>query len=281
MTGSSLLSGNTVTRATRWTDSTPTALESLTPNSLFSNGYSINASGQIVGDSHLTGPFGFSAMRAVRWIGTTPTDLGTLGGDQSRALGINDSGQVTGGAQYLGNSIYHAVRWTGTTPTDLGTLGGYQSEGTGINASGQIAGWSLLAGNARTHAVRWTNTTPTDLGTLGGLNSYGYGINTAGDVVGMSDLPGNAGTHPFLFTNGVLYDIFTLLLIGHNVTNLSVSSKGGNINDSGQIAATGTIGGVSHALRLDPVIVPEPTTFTLLALTSLPLLTRRRRAPRP
>ena len=28
-------------------------------------------------------------------------------------------------------------------------------------------------------------------------------------------------------------------------------------------------------------IVPEPATFTLLALTSLPLLTLRRRSPRP
>ena len=28
-------------------------------------------------------------------------------------------------------------------------------------------------------------------------------------------------------------------------------------------------------------IVPEPATFTLLALTSLPLLTRRRHSPRP
>ena len=239
-----------------------------------SAGGGINASGQVAGVSYLTGD---NSYHAVRWTGTTPTDLGTLGGTWSNAFSINASGQIAGESYLTGDNSVHAVRWTGTTPTDLGTLGGNVSQANAINDSGQVAGWSSTSTNMNAfHAVRWTGTTPTDLGTLGGTNSIGYGINAYGDVTGNSDITGDTTQHAFLYTGGVMYDLYSLLLPGSGVTNLDISNAG-SINNSGQIAATGTINGQQRALRLDPITVPEPTSIMLLLSgASLLGLSRRR-----
>ena len=216
-------------------------------------GHGINASGQVAGYSGVTEN---GAQHAVRWTGTIPADLGTLGGSVSGGYGINASGQVVGYSYVTGDGARHAVRWTGTIPTNLGTLGGSESLGYGINASGQVAGYSYVTGNNVRHAVRWTGTIPTDLGTLGGSHSYGFGINNSGDVVGVSYTTGNLAEHAFLYSGGVMYDLSTLLPPGSGVTNLNILIWGNCINDFGQIAASGTIGGQTHALRLDPVRMP-------------------------
>ena len=52
----------------------------------------------------------------------TIVDLGTLGGATSVALGINNLGQVVGGAD-LATGFRHAFLWDDGVMTDLGTLG--------------------------------------------------------------------------------------------------------------------------------------------------------------
>lgn len=121
---------------------------------IYSAGYGINASGQVVGESST---FHGGSVHAFR---TSPTgrvtdpgtDLGTLGGTTSTAYGINDSGQVTGKA-YTANGQSHAFRTTATgrisdPGTDLGTLGGSGSEGRGINALVFVVGTSSTATGA-------------------------------------------------------------------------------------------------------------------------------------
>src|SRR6266496_3949685 len=74
--------------------------------------------------------------------GTGMTDLGTLGGNTSYALGINDSSEVVGYSYLADNVTRHTFTWTaGGGMVDLGTLpGGTWSEGQAINSSGEISG---------------------------------------------------------------------------------------------------------------------------------------------
>ena len=250
-----------------WTGATPIAL------AVNSQAFGISASGQVVG--HIsTG----SGIQPVVWTGTAPANLSGLDPINypdypGEAWGINASGQAAGGSP-ASNGYFHAVRWTGTTPTDLGTLGnGLTSVGVAINASGQVAGRSQTTPSSGYHAVRWTGTTPLDLGTLGGLTSAGHGINDQGDVVGMSDTA--TGSAPFLYTGGTMFNLYSLLVPGSGVSNLSVSYE--TINNFGQIAATGTINGVQQAILLTPT--PEPSTLALFGI-GLALLSRRQRESR-
>jgi probable HAF family extracellular repeat protein len=63
-----------------------------------------------------------AARRAVLWTNGTASDLGTLGGTNSWASGINDRGAVVGGAHLAGDATSHAFLWNRGTMTDLGTL---------------------------------------------------------------------------------------------------------------------------------------------------------------
>lgn len=63
-------------------------------------------------------------MHAALWNNGTVTDLGTLGGTNSGANSINNSGQAVGSSQMNGDTAEHAVLWSNGTMIDLGTLGG-------------------------------------------------------------------------------------------------------------------------------------------------------------
>ena len=84
---------------------------------------------------------------------STMTDLGTLGGDYSRAYGINARGQVVGSSDTASGED-HAFLWEKGTMTDLGTLGGDHSDANGINARGQVVGYSHTA-SGEEHAFLW------------------------------------------------------------------------------------------------------------------------------
>ncbi len=175
---------------------------------------------------------------------TTPyevTDLGTLGGTFSTAVGINAAGQVVGGSttapgQEPDGPGSRAFLWDNGTMTALGTLGGDLSWAIDINDAGQIVGYAETTERTQ-HAVLWTNGEMTDLGTLGGgSHSEGIRINAAGQVVGHATTgPGqellDPGTRAFLWSDGVMTDLGTL---------------GGNWSRATDITDTGRVSGTSE-----------------------------------
>ena len=63
------------------------------------------------------------------------TDLGTLGGNYSRAAAISETGQVAGVSMTAGGE-YHAFSWTSFGGmVDLGTFGGSSSWATAVSAA--------------------------------------------------------------------------------------------------------------------------------------------------
>jgi probable HAF family extracellular repeat protein len=133
-------------------------------------------------------------------------DLGTLGGSESKAYGINNSGQVVGFAQ-TSAGLYRAFLYTGGAMNDLGTLGGTQSYAFGINNVGEVVGYGTTGVGYTNHAFFYDGGSMNDLGTLGGQDSFANDINDAGQIVGRSGLSGGYGQHAFFYSEGVMTDI--------------------------------------------------------------------------
>src|SRR5436190_3210282 len=176
------------------------------------------------------------------------TNLGTLGGTDSYAAGINSSERVVG-YSLNASGLDHAFLWTpggtGGVPgnvqmKDLGTLGGNSSEAYAINQNGQITGYAQNSQND--HAFVYSGGIMTDIGTLLGTalpNSYGYSINDSGHIAGTAYNSKFSSSHTF-FYNGI-----TAVDIG----SLGQGANGSAINNNDQITGYSTTGGVDHAFR--------------------------------
>ncbi len=161
-------------------------------------------------------PFG-QQMRAFIWQGGALQNLGTLGGPDSCALYINESGQATGHSftdsvvnPITGFPTTHPFLWNGRRMLDLGTLGGTFAVANGINNRSQVIGQSNVAGDLTFHPFLWSQGGITDLGTLGGSTGTANWINDGGAVVGKADLPGSQTHDGFVWKKGVLTDLGTV-----------------------------------------------------------------------
>ncbi len=133
-------------------------------------------------------------------------DLGTLGGDSSYGLGINDRGMVVGYSYLADNVTFHAFLWSpGRGMVDIGAAmpRGLSTWGVGINAGGTAAVTAFQADGsalpAAFHSPRLFRHLP--LGTsLPSLNRS-YGINDANQVTGQYLFNG--------FKTGFLWDLTT------------------------------------------------------------------------
>jgi probable HAF family extracellular repeat protein len=127
------------------------------------------------------------------WENGVMTDLGTLGGDTSEAIWLNDKGVVVGSADLAGPSgkqTHDAVVWIDGKIHDLGTVPGDAcSRGRGLNVRGQVVGGSGVCNVGFVHAFLWEDGGPmVDLNTLippgSGIQlTIAFNINDRGEIL--------------------------------------------------------------------------------------------------
>ena len=180
----------------------------------------INERGLIVGgatNGAIDSLTGYPEVNAVLWKNGTIRNLGTLGGNESVAFGLNNRGQVAGFALNtvadpytnvlaFGATQAHAFLWQDGVMQDLGTLGGPDSIAYIVNERGQVAGASFTnstpnptTGYPTFDPFLWEDGQMLDLGTLGGTAGGTNDMNNRGQVVGQSNLAGDMTHHPFLW----------------------------------------------------------------------------------
>lgn len=245
--GFAFLARNLVSRACLWDGGTLKDLGAFVPGSRYSSSaLDINDAGHIVGWSATREGF----ARAFLYEGAALKDLGTLGGSNSQATGISNTGIICGDSQIKARRAWRAFSYQEGAMKDLGTLGGDESHAKDVNDLGQVTGWSLVG--SRPRAFLYTGGAMQPLGTLGGTESIANGINNAGQVVGKSLIRGTTIPHAFLWEKGTMVDVNSLLPADSGW----VVREALRIADGGQIVGHGV-----YKNRIRPCLL-TPTTAT-------------------
>lgn len=184
-----------------------------------------------------------------------------------------------------------AAMWTpatGTgTPTLLGTLGGSGSEAKSVSSDGTVVvGVSQLAGDTTLRAFRWTLETGVEnLGALdpGHTFSEALYVSRNGEyILGRSSTPGGGLPSGFVWseTLGMISALSYLENGNVDLTGWSNLTALAITDDGTRIAGSGTFNGVGQGFVAQIDVIPEPSTYALLALSAAGLggyVLRRRR----
>ena len=235
--GDSIIANGTDTHAFLWKNGKMLDLGTLGgSNSLaFVN----NEGGQIVGQSDITTAidptFGIPQFHGFLWERGIIKDFGEVfGGHFNDATGINDRGQIVGGADLAGDLIGHAFSIEGGSIKDLGALPGDNNSGAAnLNNLGQVVGISAsvvpglppVSGfECPCRATIWEDGKATDLNTVIPANSgwqlqFAIAVNDQGQIVGVG-------------ARRTDFDIHAFLLTPHDAAAASTPAAAANFNSS-------------------------------------------------
>lgn len=198
----------------------------------------INNNGHVVG----TTVGSDNRWHAGSWVNGTITDLGMLGCKstvtycQSRALGVNDTGQVVGDSSTF--SIFspyypHAFIWSSGKMSGLAELGGEWSTAMDINGNGIIVGYGRAGSDYLEHG--WINIggVLTQIGNYG-ESSRANAVNEANQVTGVISIGGQR--KGFFYKDGTLTVLGTFGLSGSVAYDVGDTSTpnvvGSSVNSS-------------------------------------------------
>lgn len=187
------------------------------PNGDISAAWSVNNLGDVVGEVFFCNFVGPNCegrnTRGFIYRNGTFTIMGTLGGDQSRALGINDSRQITGYSEVAptqppaaGDSHAFIFSINNGTFQDLGpNIGTSSNQGFAINNNGQVTGYAS-SNTANRGVFLYTN------GTTQFIEQDGISrdLNDAAIVVGGLSGNDDGSGRAFLNKGGTRQDLGTL-----------------------------------------------------------------------
>jgi len=190
----------------------------------------INNAGVVVGCVMRPNATGVLKRRAALWEAGALTELGTLGGDESWAVGISNNGWVVGtsrtdlrecypGWNYFAPSI-RPFRWRDGVIEDLGTIVNCFSDGFWgqyVNEQGQVAAWNP---DGRAPGL-WDGGTWQRVGSP----AYAFAMNGQGAITGGRGNSFVAG-RAFVWEDGVTRDLGT---------GLGTYSRGQAINQGGVV----------------------------------------------
>jgi probable HAF family extracellular repeat protein len=186
-------------------------------------------------------------------------DLGSAGGWGSRAMAVNNHGDVAGETGVGSTFAIHAFLWQNgqflhlgaPPPATIGFVRGITDRGAilvnsefgrsylwkdgtynelpvdaaqAINKFESVVGAYSPFGMGGTHAYLLSNGVFHDLGTLGGRHSRATSLNDRGAVVGASSLAGELEHHAFLYEDATMKDLGTLG--GRESTAYDVNNRG-------------------------------------------------------
>lgn len=183
------------------------------------------------------------------------TDLGTLGGKESRAVAINNLGQVVGTASTDSNSS-HVFFWDSTNGMkDLGPRG-YIMKYISINDAGQVVWSSWRTASRNFVSFLWSSSVGVVyLDTLSGGGSCVEAMNDNGQVVGWSHKKGfGGGRRACLWdSSGNITDLGTIgdfysLIAGSGSMAFDINNAGRVVGFSGR---RDTMLGRGHAFLWD------------------------------
>jgi probable HAF family extracellular repeat protein len=168
-------------------------------------------------------------------LGASDSSLFSILNTYSYSTGINNAGQIVG-VSTVGISnphVYNGFLWMNGK---MHAIGGPSFRPNAINDNGWIAG------SDSSGAVLYVNGLTIKIGA-----GESVSLNNSGTVIG-NVMTNYIPTGAFLYVLGNRYDLNTLVDGGWKITEV------GQINDAGQIAATGTMPGsaVPYALLLTP-----------------------------
>ena len=199
-------------------------------------------------NSHVAGRAQLATTKyhAFRWTDGYPTggpmlDLGTLGGSESGAYGVNSWGVVVGWSHTTGDTATRAFIYRGGVMSPLAvSFGGSNSTARAINDAEHIVGEASLAGNAVSHAFLFINGVAKDLGSPAGT-SVATAVNDMDQVAGYWLATNNTSSRAFMYTGGAMQ---TLPGLG------GAFAYARAIDSAGVVAGEAdTSGGVRHAVR--------------------------------